>query len=222
MQWDCNHSVMLHLVNTPVKGLRAAKVAETQERILDAARALFVRDGYHATTLTAVADRAGVGHRTVYVRFGTKAALLQKAVDVAVAGDAAQLTVGEREWFQRALTGRPLAERVDALVAGTADLMERAGDLFEVALQAQASEPELAEAFRAGRAATRELLRRFVRTARADGLLAEVTDPVWQEETVALSGQAETYLLLRRTTGWKHEQYRDWLRRTLEEVLTPA
>lgn len=213
---------MLHLVNTPVKGLRAAKVAETQERILDAARALFVRDGYHATTLTAVADRAGVGHRTVYVRFGTKAALLQKAVDLAVAGDAAQIAVGEREWFQRALTGRALADRVDALVAGTADLMARAGDLFEVALQAQASEPELAEAFRAGRAATRELLHRFVRTARADGLLAEVADPAWQEETVALSGQAETYLLLRRTTGWTHEQYSDWLRRTLVEVLAPA
>ncbi|MGH3351395.1 MAG: TetR/AcrR family transcriptional regulator [Nocardioides sp.] len=209
-------------MNTPVKGLRAAKVAETQERILEAARALFVRDGYHATALTAVADRARVGHRTVYVRFGSKAALLRRVVDVAVAGDAGQRDVREREWFQAALTGRALADRVDALVVGTADLMERAGDLFEVVLQAQASEPELAEAFQASRTATRELMQRFVRTARADGLLAEVADAVWQEETAALAGQAETYLLLRRTTGWANEQYRDWLRRTLEEVLAPA
>lgn len=213
---------MLHLVTTPVKGLRAAKVAETQERILDAARTLFVRDGYHATALTAVADRARVGHRTVYVRFGTKAALLKSVVDVAVAGDAERRTVGEREWFQAALGGATLADRIDALVRGTVDLMERAGDLFEVVLQAQASEPELAEAFQAGRADTRELLRRFVRSARADGLLAEVADPVWQEETVALASQAETYLLLRRTTGWGQEEYRDWLRRTMGEVLAPA
>lgn len=222
MQSYCNHAVILHLVNTPVKGLRAAKVAETQKRILDAAGALFVRDGYHATALTAVADRAKVGHRTVYVRFGTKAALLRCVVDVAVAGDAEQREVGEREWFQAALSGRALTDRVDALVTGTADLMERAGDLFEVVLQAQASEPELAEAFQAGRAATRELMQRFVRAARDDGLLAEVADPVWQEETVALAGQAETYLLLRRTTGWAQGEYRDWLRRTLEELLPPA
>ncbi|OIJ28421.1 hypothetical protein UG56_003110 [Nocardioides luteus] len=213
---------MLHLVSTPVKGLRAAKVAETQERILDAARALFVRDGYHATTLTAVADRARVGHRTVYVRFGTKAALLRSVVDVAVGGDAEQRTVGERDWFQAALTESALQDRINALVDGNADLMARAGDLFEVALQAQASEPELAEAFQAGRADTRELMRRFVRAARADGLLAEVADPVWQEETVALAAQAESYLLLRRTTGWQQAEYRDWLRRTLVEVLAPA
>ncbi len=213
---------MLHLVTTPVKGLRAAKVAETQERIVEAARALFVRDGYHATTLTAVAERARVGHRTVYVRFGTKAALLRGVVDVAVGGDAEQRTVGERDWLQAALTAPALADRVHALVGGIADLMARAGDLFEVALQAQASEPELAEAFQAGRADTRELLRRFVRDARADGLLAEVADPVWQEETVALAAQAETHLLLRRTTGWGDGEYRDWLRRTLVEVLTPA
>jgi AcrR family transcriptional regulator len=209
-------------MSTPVKGLRAARVAETQQRILDAARALFVRDGYHATTLTAIADRAEVGHRTVYVRFGTKAALLRRVVDVAVAGDVAERPVAEREWYQGALTGRSLADRTEALADGTADLMERAGDLFEVVLQAQAVEPELAEAFNAGRAATRELLQRFVRNARADGLLAEVADPVWQEETVALVGQAETYLLLRRTTGWTPVQYRDWLRRTLEALLVPA
>ncbi|WP_346045113.1 helix-turn-helix domain-containing protein [Actinomadura chokoriensis] len=187
--------------------------------MVEAARALFVREGYHATTLTAVADRAEVGHRTVYVRFGTKAALLRHVVDVAVAGDTAERAVAERDWYRAALTGRTLADRIEALAEGTAGLMERAADLFEVVLQAQATEPELAEAFQAGRADTRGLLRRFVESARTDGLLAETTDPAWQEETVALAGQAETYLLLRRTTGWAPEQYGAWLRRTLTHVL---
>jgi AcrR family transcriptional regulator len=209
-------------MNASVKGLRAARVAETQQRILEAARVLFVRDGYHATTLTAVADRAGVGHRTVYVRFGTKVALLRRVVDVAVAGDTDERTVAERDWYQAALTGPTLAERIETLTQGTTELLERAGDLFEVVLQAQAAEPELAEAFQKGRADTRKLLQRFVRGARTDGLLAAVADPVWQEETVALAGQAETYLLLRRTTGWSHAQYRGWLRHTLEELLAGA
>lgn len=213
---------MLHPMTSPVKGLRAAKVAETDQRILEAARLLFVRDGYYSTTLTAVADRARVGHRTVYVRFGTKAALLRRVVDVAVAGDTAEIPVAARDWYQAALTGRTLSDRIDALADGTTDLFERAGDLFEVVLQAQAAESELAEAFQAGRAATRELLLQVVRNARADGLLADGGDPKWQEETVALTGQAETYLLLRRTTGWSTAQYHDWLHQTLVQLLAPA
>lgn len=208
-------------MTTPVKGLRAARVAATEEGIIEAARALFVRDGYRATTLTAIAERAGVGHRTVYVRFGTKAALLRRVVDVAVAGDVSDRDVASREWYQAAVTAPTLADRIEALAGGTAALMERAGDLFDVVQQAQATEPELAEGFRAGRAATRELLHQFVRQARSDGLLGDVPDPVWQEETAALAGQAETYLLLRRTTGWTPREYGDWLRRTLESLLPP-
>ena len=42
-------------------GLRAARVAENEERIVRAAHELFARDGYQATTLTAVADAAHAG-----------------------------------------------------------------------------------------------------------------------------------------------------------------
>ena len=55
--------------------LRQAQIRQTEERIIAAATELFVADGYVATTLEAVARRAQVGGRTVYVRFGTKAAL---------------------------------------------------------------------------------------------------------------------------------------------------
>ncbi|MEV6104017.1 helix-turn-helix domain-containing protein [Streptomyces sp. NPDC051940] len=206
-------------MSDPVKGLRAARVAETKQRILDSARELFVRDGYHATTLTAVAEGAQLAPRTVYVRFGTKAALLRSVVDAAVAGDTAEQAVRDSDWYRAALTAGTLADRITALVTGTTDLMERAADLFEVVLQAQAAEPELADAFQAGRTATRELLLQFVRTARADGLLTEPADPEWQAETVALAGQAETYLLLRRTTRWTPQQYGRWLHSTLSEVL---
>jgi len=58
MQRPCNNAVILHFAPRDVKDLRAARVAETEERILPAARELFVRDGYAATTLTAVGDAA--------------------------------------------------------------------------------------------------------------------------------------------------------------------
>jgi AcrR family transcriptional regulator len=50
------------------------------ERILDAATELFLRDGYGAASLEAVAAAAGVSKRTLYARFAGKAALFQVVV----------------------------------------------------------------------------------------------------------------------------------------------
>lgn len=47
---------------------------------MDAATALFLRDGYGATSLEAIAAAAGVSKRTLYARFAGKAALLQVVV----------------------------------------------------------------------------------------------------------------------------------------------
>ncbi len=48
--------------------------------ILAAATKLFLRDGYAATSMEAVAAAAGISKRTLYARFADKAALLQAAV----------------------------------------------------------------------------------------------------------------------------------------------
>ena len=62
-------------VNPPaaLPSLRQAQIVQTEQRIVTAATELFLADGYVATTLEAVAKRAQVGARTVYLRFGTKA-----------------------------------------------------------------------------------------------------------------------------------------------------
>jgi AcrR family transcriptional regulator len=202
--------------------LHAARVAATEERIIGAARELFVRDGYAATTLTAVAEAAGVGHRTVYVRFGSKAALLKRVVDVAIVGDTAAVDVPHRDWFQAALTAPTLEERLTHLATGSAELQARAGDVMAVAQQAEASEPLLAEAFRAGRAGTKNLLRAFFTALRDDGLLAPTVDLDWLADTGGLLAHAQMYLLIRETLNWSPEQYRDWLQTTWTRLIRAA
>src|SRR4051812_49676602 len=132
MQRYYTNAVILHLMSDPVnprpKDLRAARIADTEERIVAAARELFVRDGYAATTLAAVADAARVGHRTLYVRFGTKAELLKRVIDVAIAGDAERIDVPHRDWYQAALTAATLDERIELMSSGSAGLLARAGD----------------------------------------------------------------------------------------------
>lgn len=57
--------------------LRAERAAVTRRRIAGAARVLFSRQGYGATTLTAIATEAGVAVQTVYAVYGSKAGILR-------------------------------------------------------------------------------------------------------------------------------------------------
>jgi len=52
----------------------------TRRALLDAARALFAQDGYDATTVRAVADRAGVNQALLFRYFGNKEGLFIEAV----------------------------------------------------------------------------------------------------------------------------------------------
>jgi AcrR family transcriptional regulator len=205
----------------PVTGLHSARRADTEQRIIDAATELFLAHGYTATTLTAVARAAGVGDRTVYVRFGTKAALLKRAVDVAIVGDTAPVDVQGREWFIRATTAPTLADRVAAMASGSAALLGRAGPLLAVARQAEATEPTIAAAAQAGRLATLASVRSVWERLHADGLLAPGFDLEWAVATTSLLAHADTYHLMTRTLGWDIDTYEQWFRRTWLHIATP-
>ena len=203
--------------------LRQAQVAHTEERILAAATELFLADGYVATTLEAVAKHAQVGARTVYLRFGTKAALFKRVIDVAIVGDAQPVDVLGREWMQDALTAPTAAERLAASAAGSRQIMERTGALFAVAQQAAAVEPLIAGFWQQGREQTRHVHAVFWTRMADDGLLGPGTDLAWVIDTSTILGSAETYLLITRLTGWDLDAYQDWLVTTgIRLTLSPA
>jgi AcrR family transcriptional regulator len=62
-------------------GLRERKRQETAERIIDKGLKLFVRDGYEATTLDAIAEAAGISRRTFFYYFKSKEDVLLAARD---------------------------------------------------------------------------------------------------------------------------------------------
>lgn len=209
-------------VNARSADARAGRIAETEQRLVDAATRLFERDGYAATTLTAVAEAAGVAARTVYLRFGTKAALLKRAVDVALVGDTAPVDVAGRDWSLRAMTAPTLEQRIAAAAGGARDMMHRVGPLLAVAGQAEPTEPDIAAAAQAGREATRDALRAFWTTAAHDGLLPPGADVDWLADTAALLGAAETYLLATRTLRWDADRYEQWILATWRRLAIAA
>lgn len=57
-------------------------MTEKKEKILDAALALFAKEGYHATSTSKVAKAAGVSEGLIFRHFGNKEGLLQAILEV--------------------------------------------------------------------------------------------------------------------------------------------
>jgi len=195
----------------PLPPLRQAQVAHTEQRILAAATELFLADGYVATTLDAVAKRAQVGARTVYLRFGTKAALFKRVVDVAIVGDAQPVPVHDRDWARPARTAPAADERIAANAAICRQIAERTGPLFAVAQQAAAIEPLIAGFWQQGREQSRQAQAEFWSGMARDGLVDPAADLDWMIDTAAIAGAAETYLLIWRMLDWNLDTYENWL-----------
>lgn len=68
------------------------RLAATDAAIIRAAVELMTEKGVQGTTLTAVADRAGVARATVYLRWPSRSALIGAAARAAVGGQLLQLT----------------------------------------------------------------------------------------------------------------------------------
>jgi AcrR family transcriptional regulator len=74
-----------------------ARSRRTRAALLAAARAILEEQGFEALTMTAVADRAGVTRRAVYMHFATRAALVGAMFDY-VAGVEGLAESLERVW----------------------------------------------------------------------------------------------------------------------------
>lgn len=222
LQWHCIFAAILQLVTEAVKPIdrRTVRARRTEEQILAAARTLFLEHGYAGTALEAVAHAADVSPRTLYVRFGTKAALLKRVVDVAVAGDTEPVEVVRRDWFQESLTAATLSRRIAAQAAGVTRLLARAAELIAVAEQAAADEPTLAAAHRAARAATHASARLFWGRARQDGLLPGGCDVRWLAPTSTLLTTPAAYLEARRTLEWTDAAYERWVVKSWHRLVT--
>lgn len=185
--------------------------------MIEAATTLFLEKGYVDTTLADVAAAADVGARTVYVRFGTKADLFKRVIDVAIAGDTDDVAVIDRDWMQDSMTLPTLDKRLAAMAKGARSIMERTGALFGVAQQAAAVESVIAEARHHGRLGARADYLAVLEKAAADKLIKKA-DVERLADSFGLLAGMDLYLLGRDLYGWGFDAYEEWLRTTLTAI----
>ncbi|MEV4356059.1 TetR/AcrR family transcriptional regulator [Nonomuraea sp. NPDC049625] len=198
---------------------RAEKAKETRRRILAAASELFVQDGYGATNLQDVAEKAGVAVQTIYFVFGNKRALLKELVDVTIAGDDEPVATMDRPWYVAALAAGTAQDMLRAYVAGTTSVLERVAPIGRVLEAAVASDPEVA-ALWPHDVDPRHVVQQGAARALAGkpGARAEVSV---EEAADLLYGllSPELYLLFVHERGWTRERWEQWVGETLRAQL---
>lgn len=136
---------------------RASEREARTDTLIATAAELFMQNGYGATSLSAIARAARVAVRTIYVKFGGKAGLLQAIIARSHEGYLDLLADGQAVQQPLPCVLRDFSQRFLALVLSpNAIAMQRA-----VIAEAH-THPELAQIFyRSGLEATRTLLANF-------------------------------------------------------------
>ncbi len=203
-------------MSEPVKKLRTydssrrqAQARETRRAVLDAARALFIEQGYGRTTIADVARSAGVSVETVYSAFGNKATLLHRAWDVTIGGDDEEITYHERPEINVLRAEPDLARRLTMQAAVFTQTARRIVPFLLAMQGAAASEPAAAEMLAEIGRQRLEGLSVMAREAAATGQLAvseqDCRDIMWASTDGVL------WQRLVNERGWSDERFQTWL-----------
>lgn len=202
-------------------GLRARQARQTRQVVVEAAADLFVRHGYAATTLDAVADAAGVSRKTVFNAVGGKAALLHLAWDRSLTGDDEPVPMAQRPAVRQILASTDPAESVRLWVAMVVGVQVRAAPIGRVLAAAADVDPDaaalLAMAEEQRYQGAREFAEHLVQTGGLrPGLTPEhAADVCWAHN----DGAAYRRLVLDR--GWTPAAFEQWLLRVVTTSLLP-
>ncbi|MEO5982703.1 MAG: helix-turn-helix domain-containing protein [Pedococcus sp.] len=186
--------------------VRAVRAEQTRHAVLVAARDLFVQLGYDATTVTMVADRAGVAVDTVYASVGRKPQLAAAVVDMVLGASEEPVTAEERDYVKAIRAADGARRKIDLYAAAVGDVVPRTAALLGALRRAGEVDEECARSWSAvvERRAQNMLL--FAADLRATGELRddltdrEVADLVW-------STNSPEYWQLLQSRGWSQQRY---------------
>jgi AcrR family transcriptional regulator len=192
---------------------RSAQAQATRRAVLDAARRLFVSQGYAATSREQVAAAAGVAVQTLATVAPAKRGLLQAVLEEAGRDErGAPLPVTMRSQLRDLRAAPDAAALLRAHARSSAALSRRTAGLAETLRRAAAADPELAAMWsdwqrqrRRGQAAVVDLLAQHTPPLRAGLGRDEAADVLWALTDDALHDS------LVGERGWSAEGFAAWL-----------
>jgi AcrR family transcriptional regulator len=197
---------------------RQERSRATEAKIISAATELFLRDGYAATTMAAIAAGAQVSVQSLYLRFAGKLDILSAALDVAIVGDTRPVPLLERPWFARLRGAGDGPAAVRLFVRQVASILARSRPLYAVVLMAGDEARELLAANKAQRYDGVLAVARVLATK--PGFAASLVPQAAADLLYALLSE-EQYGLLVVERGWTPAAWQSWTTTVVADALFP-
>ena len=199
--------------------LRENHARATRYLVVSAARQLFIENGWTATTINAIAEKAGVSRKTEFNAVGPKAEILKVALDWALVGDDEPIPLDQRQELLDLGQVADPAELIERWAHFIAALEVRVAPLAHVLAVAADSDHQAAEVHatsernRSGGA--RFLVQRLQETG---GLRSDVSTDCAVASTLVLMDPAAQRTLMVEN-GWSLSEYEAWIARAAKAEL---
>ena len=186
-----------------------------------AARDLFEREGFRATTIAAVAARAGVSAESIYKGFGTKATLAKAVFDLVIAGDDEPVPVAGRPAAQAIRDEPDVRRKIAMFVEGLAQRQARSAGVQILIRDGRHVDDSLAPVWaklnEEGLTGMTMLAHHLLETGQLRKGIGpdEVRDVLWNYLAI------DTYERLVLTQGWPLERYSRWLAHAITSAICP-
>lgn len=199
-------------MTAPVKG-RAPKGRSrvTRQRIVSAATELFLAEGYGATTLESIADRAGVAVQTVYFHFHNKRTVLKEVTDQLATGDDEAVALLERPWMQQMHEAPDAEGAVGVWCSLASEVFGRVARIRWMAVTASANDADLAAQERINREQTLASHRVLAEHLDERGALREDLTVEAAGEVLYGLSSLELYVLFTMELGWSSQRWEAWV-----------
>jgi TetR/AcrR family transcriptional regulator, regulator of autoinduction and epiphytic fitness len=208
-------------VKPPVESRRTRSARATRRRILDAAHALFVEQGYATTTVQQIAERADVAWQTVYAVFGNKPAILSAVFDVTVAGDDEPVPILDRPFVQQIDEEPDPHAKLAVFARHLRTTGERTAAIMSVIEAAGATDPEIAQLWRTLQDQRRSGLGRAAARFHEDGILRPGLSVDRAADVLWFFSGPWAFRELVTGRGWSPDDFETWAAATLAAQLLP-
>ncbi len=198
---------------------RAAQARMTKATVVNAARKLFVEQGYASTTIEAIAAAAATPVATVYRLFGSKIGILTAVLEVAFVGDDRPIALHDRPDVAAAAAQAAPHELLAAFAHVARDVLGRSGKLHQVLRAAADADPEaaaLAADINRQRLDGQSRVARLLdeRKALAEGMSRRAAADV-----IYTLMSPDVHRLLTEERRWSADRYEKWLAEALSALL---
>lgn len=200
---------------------RQARTRRTRAAVVQAARDLFLKRGYAATTIESISEASDTPQPTVYRLFSSKLGILKAVLDVSVGGDDEAVAMLDRPQVRALLSDEDPRNQLGGFAALLREVMAGVGPVHRILADAARSDQDAASLLAEIARQRHEGQRRIARSLARSGALRAGLRERDAADIVHALASPEVYGLLVFDRGWSDERYEQWLRSILIDQLLP-